>query len=128
MNSNIRNGGNAVAITIKNLRLRTVIGVDEAERRGRQEVIANITFTVAGGQAAESDDLADTVDYAALSDRIAQEVEGSQFRLLEALAGRICRIVLADPKVGQVTVEVDKPGALKSADSVSATCRAERKR
>ncbi len=64
--------------------------------------------------AAASDDLADTVDYAALHDLVAAIVGGPSFELIEGLAGAIARATLAatDPLVVEaVEVRVRKPEA-----------------
>lgn len=64
--------------------------------------------------AAASDDLADTIDYAALFDLVAAIVTGPSFDLIEGLAGAIARATLAatDPRlVGAVEVRVRKPQA-----------------
>jgi len=113
-------------IHLKNLRLRTVIGVEQQERETTQDVIVNVTMDFDAGKAVAADDVAETVDYSALERRIREEAEQSSFRLLEKLASRILEIVMADPKVQRATVEVDKPGALKFVDSVSVSCRADR--
>ena len=111
-----------LTIRIKNLRLRTVLGVDQAERQRPQEVMINVAIALADSAAADSDDLADTIDYSALEQSIADRVESRQFHLLEKLAGCIMEIVRAEPKVGSAVVEVAKPAALKRADAVSVVC------
>ena len=115
-----------MVIRIKNLRLRTIIGTHDQERESAQDVIVNVAMEFDGAAAAASDDIQDAVNYQALTERIVQEVEASSFYLLEKLAAGILEIVLADPKVQKATVEVDKPGALDLADSVSVSCSAER--
>lgn len=115
-------------ISIKNLRLRTIVGVYEWERQQSQEVIVNLQIEFDGDQAAKSDRLEDTIDYKALKGRIMEEVEKSQFLLLERLAGRVLEIVMAEPRVQHASVEVDKPHALRFADSVSVQCQGSRKR
>ncbi len=114
-------------IKIKNLRLRTIIGVCRWERRCPQDIIVNVTMEFDGAQAVQSDDIKDTVDYATTKRRIIEEVENASFNLLEKLAGRILELVMEDPKVQSATVEIDKPNALRFADSVSVRCSAERK-
>jgi len=60
----------------------------------------------------DSDDLARTVDYARVYDRVAQLVTGERHRLLETLAGRLARDVLErEPLVRAVDVRVHKPHA-----------------
>lgn len=115
-------------IRIKNLRLRTIIGVNEWERTQAQEVVVNVEMEFDGTAAAGSDDLADTIDYKSLKRRIMERVEASSFFLLEKLASEILRIVTAEPRVIRATVEVDKPAALRFADSVSVVCSGGRER
>lgn len=113
-------------IRIKNLRLRTIIGVNEWERTRSQEIVLNILLEFDGRPAAQSDDVRDTIDYSALKRRLLQEVEQTHFLLLEKLADFVLRIAMEDPRVLRAQVEIDKPHALRFADSVSITAEARR--
>jgi len=115
-------------IRIKNLRLRAIIGLNDWERKVQQDLILNIMLEFDGEEAGRSDDIADTVDYKAMKQRIRSEVEASQYRLLEALASHVLKLVMVDERVQRASVEVDKPHALRFADSVSVTCSGERSR
>ncbi len=113
-------------IRIKNLRLRTVIGIFDWERKTRQEVIVNVTLEFDGSKAAQSDRIEDSVDYKSLTKRIIAEVEQSSFQLIEALANHVLGLVMSDERVRRAEIEIDKPGALRFAESVSVSCSAER--
>ena len=113
-------------IRIKNLRLRTVIGINDWERKDLQDVIINIEMEYDGSRAAETDSIGDTVDYKEITKSVIEAVTASSFNLLDALARHILSIVLKDPGVERATVEVDKPHALRFADSVSISCSGER--
>ena len=113
-------------IRIKNLRLRTIIGVNDWEREQAQDVIVNVQAEFDADKPAASDDLNDAVDYQAMTHRIMAEVENSSYFLLERLAAKVLDQVMADPKVQRATVELDKPQALRFTDSVSVSCTAER--
>lgn len=113
-------------IRIKNLRLRAIIGIYEWERKNKQEVVVNVEFEFDGEKAANSDAIEDSVDYKTLTKKIISEVEGSSFQLLEALSSHILGIVMDDARVKRATVEVDKPGALRFAKSVSVVASSER--
>ena len=89
-------------------------------------MIINIEVAFDGEKAGQSDDITDTVDYKAVKQRIRTEVESSHYKLLEALAAHILDIAMEDEKVQRASVEVDKPHALRFADSVSVTCSRER--
>lgn len=112
-------GREMATIRITNLRLRTVIGVNDWERACRQDVVVNIKIGFDAGKACESDAIKDTVDYKAMTKRIIEEVEAASFFLLEKLAKRIVDIVMESPSVEEAAVRVDKPLALRFADSVS---------
>lgn len=106
-------------IHIRGLRLRTTIGVAQWERKARQDLIINITIHGDQRKAGKSDDLADTVDYKAIRDGLVAFIEASSFQLLETLANAIAEQVLAADGVEAVDVTIDKPGALRFADSVA---------
>lgn len=109
-------------IRIKNLRLRAIVGINEWERQQAQEVVVNAEMEFDGDRAVASDDIGDTIDYKKLKKQIMAEVEGSSYFLLEKLAGRVLEIIRADGRIRRAMVEIDKPAALRFADSVSVTC------
>lgn len=107
-------------IHIKDLLLRAVIGINEEERRNKQDVVVNITLYT-DHTATASDDIADTVNYRTLAKQTIKLVEESQFYLVEKLALEITELCLADPRVERAIVTVEKPGALRFARSVGVT-------
>lgn len=108
-------------IQIKDLLLRTIIGINEEERRNRQDVLINLMLQVDTRPAGGSDDIDQAVNYRTLTKRIIQVVETSQFYLVEKLAAEIAAICLDDPRVERVRITVEKPGALRFARSVGVT-------
>jgi D-erythro-7,8-dihydroneopterin triphosphate epimerase len=108
-------------IHIKDLLLRAIIGVNQEERRDRQDVLINLVLHVDTRPAGVSDDIDQAVNYRILTKRIIQLVETSQFYLVEKLAAEIAAICLDDPRVERVRVTLEKPGALRFARSVGVT-------
>jgi D-erythro-7,8-dihydroneopterin triphosphate epimerase len=106
-------------ILISDLAARCLIGVNEDERREKQDVIINLTVWADLRRAGVSDKFEDTVDYRDLKKRLLAMVEKSEFFLLEALAEAIAQECLADKRIEQVQVRVDKPLALRHARSVA---------
>lgn len=102
-------------VFIRDLALRCIIGVFPEERREKQDVVINVEMHTDLRAAGRSDDLNDTVDYKAIKKAILKLVEGSEFQLIESLAERIADLALANEKVEQVIVTIDKPGALRFA-------------
>ncbi len=107
-------------IVVRDLRVRCIIGVDDEERRERQDVLLNLDIFTDLRKAGKSDRLEDALDYRALKKRIVQMVENSGYHLVEALAESVADICLESPLVRSVRVRVEKPGALRFALSVGA--------
>ena len=86
-------------------------GVYAFERDQGQDFVVDITATTDLSGAAESDDLADTVDYSALATAVVADIERDPVNLIEKLADRIASTCLRDPRIATVTVTVHKPQA-----------------
>jgi len=114
-------------IRITDLRLRAIIGTNDWERKKKQDVVVNVVFNYDAAKASANDDLRHAVDYKEMTKAIIKEVGASQFFLLEKLADVILKIVLSFPKVKEASVRVDKPKALRFADSVSVEVTRKRK-
>lgn len=105
-------------IHIRDILARCIIGVNEEERHNKQDVIINLTLHADIRKAGQTDDFRDTVDYKAVKQRVLGLVEDSQYFLIEALAEAIARTCLEFDLVEEVTVLVEKPGALRFARTV----------
>ena len=99
-------------IQIRQFKLNTVIGVYPRERETPQTVIMDLTLHTDLQVAGRSDQLTDTIDYAALVARVRKAVAKSRFQLLEALAEHIAGLCLRESRIAAVDVTVAKPGAL----------------
>ena len=98
-------------ITLSGLRVRGRHGVYEAERVQGQDFLVDVVLELDLAPAARSDDVADTVHYGELAQRLAAIVAGEPVRLIETLADRLAAACLADARVRAVTVTVHKPQA-----------------
>ena len=105
-------------IVIKDLLLRCIIGINEEERREKQDVLINIEMSLTFSEASKKDDITKTVDYKKINKKIIATVENSKFFLVETLAEKIAQICLDNVKIRKVKVSVEKPGALRFARSV----------
>jgi dihydroneopterin aldolase len=115
-------------ITLTGLRVRGNHGVYDFERRDGQEFVVDVDLELSIAKAAASDDVADTVDYGELAQRLAQVIGGEPVNLLETLADRLATVCLADERVAAATVTVHKPQAplVVSFTDVAVTIRRER--
>jgi FolB domain-containing protein len=108
-------------IEIKDLLVRAIIGVNDWERRDRQDVLINLTLHVDLRTPGEHDALDGSVNYRSVAKRVIEGVESSRRQTLEALAADIARLCLGEPGVERVRVSVEKPHALRFARSVGVT-------
>lgn len=114
-------------IRITNLRLQAIIGTNDWERHKKQTILINIRLDYNAAKASQSDNIQDALDYKILTKKIIKMVESSQFFLLEKLTQKILDIILEYPLVREAQVRVDKPLALRYADSVSIEMSKKRK-
>ncbi|MGW0518001.1 dihydroneopterin aldolase [Crossiella sp. NPDC003009] len=98
-------------ITLTGLRVRGHHGVFEHEKRDGQDFLIDITVWLDLDVAAETDDLADTLDYGALAQRAAAIVGGEPYDLIETVAARVVDEVMTDRRVHAAEVTVHKPSA-----------------
>jgi dihydroneopterin aldolase len=99
-------------VSVRDLAVRTVIGVHDWERAIEQTLVFNVDMvprTADVRTAAASDDLADALDYSAVAATIAAVVREGQFRLIETAAERVAERLLSDHKLTRLRLEVRKP-------------------
>jgi dihydroneopterin aldolase len=96
-------------VSIRDLRVSTVIGVYEWERGIEQTLVFSVDMAANVAAAAASDDIADALDYSAVAQTIRTVVTDGKFQLIETAAERVAERLLADYRLGWVRVEVAKP-------------------
>ena len=105
-------------IVVRDLLLRTFVGINNDERVNRQDVVLNLTLHVDTRPAASSDDIADAINYRTIAKNVIAHVEQSRYMLVETMAEEVARLCLSDKRVKHVEVAVEKPTALRFARSV----------
>lgn len=105
-------------IYIRDLEISTVIGIFDWERKIRQTVSLDFDFATDIRRAAASDNIADALDYKAITKRVISFVEKSEFQLVETLAERTAALVLEEFPVSWLRLRLGKPGALRGSRDV----------
>ena len=95
-------------ISIVDLEVFYRVGVPDAERAKPQRLLLTVEMDFDFSKAAKSDDIADTIDYFAVSQRLLKFGDGREWKLIEKLAADIADMILAEFKPQSVTVEVKK--------------------
>lgn len=98
-------------ITLTGLTARGHHGVFDFERRDGQDFTVDVVLELDLAPAARSDDVADTVHYGELAERLVQVITGDPVNLIETLAERLADRCLSDRRVRVATVTVHKPHA-----------------
>jgi len=108
-------------INIRNLRLRTFIGFNPEEMEKRQDVVINIEINYRMSEAVVDDNVEQALNYKTVAKKVIRHVEQGRFLLLEKLVADVLEICSDNPGVIHSRVTIDKPHALRFADSVSLT-------
>lgn len=105
-------------VIIKNLLARGIIGIRDWERKRKQDILINITLHTDTRQAADTDDIKDCADYSTITKKVQAHAESADRFTVEALANDLALLCLRENNVFKATVRVEKPGAVRFAESV----------
>jgi len=105
-------------VFIEGLEIEALIGIYDWERRIRQPLRFDLEMAFDNRVPAASDDIADTLDYKAVSKRLIEFVGQSGFGLVETLAERCAALVIEEFGVSWLRLKLSKPGAVRGARAV----------
>ena len=110
-------------LELNGIDVECIIGERPDERTHPQRLCVDVVLTI-GDRASETDELADTVDYAALAERIRTALVEAKCRMIERAAKVVADLCLADAKVSAANVRVTKSGAIPHLESAAAVIEA----
>tara|TARA_R110000803_G_C11763193_1_gene294209 strand:- start:48 stop:422 length:375 start_codon:yes stop_codon:yes gene_type:complete len=113
-------------VQIKNLLLRAYIGIKDEEIDNLQDVIINVCLTYDAAEAIDRNEITAALNYRTITKQIIGHVDSNRFALLERLTHEVLNIVMEHGAVQWAQVEIDKPHALRYAESVSVCLEARR--
>lgn len=113
-------------IFLHDMRVETVVGIWEWERRIRQWVSIDLEMGGDIRRAAAADHIEATLNYKAVAKRVQHFVAASSYQLVETLAQKIADLVLDEFDVPWIRVRVSKPGAIRGARDVGVVIWRER--
>ncbi len=117
---------NCDKIEIRGLVVRAILGINDDERVNRQNVVIHLTLFADTRPAAVSDSIDDTVNYRSVAKQVIALAESTEYFLVERLAAKIAELCLEDERVKRTIVQVEKPDALRFAESVGVTIERDR--
>ncbi|HMJ89526.1 MAG TPA: dihydroneopterin aldolase [Candidatus Acidoferrum sp.] len=95
-------------ITIRDLEVFFCVGVPDEERATPQRLLITIEMEHDFSAAASSDDLTNTIDYYAVSQRVLRFGDGAHWKLIETLAADLAQVIVEEFQPTRVAVEVKK--------------------
>ncbi len=107
-------------VLINNLLVRGILGINDDEREKPQDILINIVIYTDLNRAGVTDDIADTVNYRTIAKKVQKHAETAARFTVEALATDLANLCLEEPGVQRVRVRVEKPHAVRFAQSVGA--------
>lgn len=119
MNKGVIDSASYDVIVLEQIKLVSLIGVNEWERRTPKQLKLDLTLAVDTAAAAQTDALSETLDYSAVVALVVSFTGESEFQLLEALAEGIADQVLETYSVPWVRLKLTKPGVMSGVEAVS---------
>ena len=105
-------------VFIEQLSVITTIGVYDWEQTIEQQLVFDIEMAWDNRKSAKSDDVADCLSYADISEAVVKHVEGSRFALVERVAEEVAELLLSRFNSPWVRIKLSKPGAVARATNV----------
>jgi dihydroneopterin aldolase len=105
-------------IFLHGLTVECIIGFIEWERRIKQTIVLDVEMPVDCARAAQTDNVAETLDYKKVAKRLIAFVSTSEFKLVETLAHRTALLILEEFGVDWVRLSINKPGAIRGSKDV----------
>lgn len=104
-------------IKIKNLRIKTIIGIYDWEQNFEREIIINANIFTNYNNSLVTDEIEDTIDYDKIVSDIKTLTKEKKFKLIEKLAQEVMNLIMRNKKVKKCQLEIDKVGAVEGLES-----------
>ncbi|MGU9978004.1 MAG: dihydroneopterin aldolase [Candidatus Oxydemutatoraceae bacterium WSBS_2016_MAG_OTU14] len=111
-------------IVLEQLKVNTIIGVFEWEKRMPQDVMIDLEMEFDTSKAALSDDIADTLNYKDVAKCVLPSFSTTNtFALIETLAEKLASLLLEKYALEQIKVSISKPMAVRGSKNVKVIVR-----
>ena len=105
-------------IILTDLRIDAFIGIWDWEKRNPQTISIDLEMQMDTKKASQSDSIEDALDYKAVSKRVKQFIQESQFNLIETVAENVAKIILEEFDVQWLKLRISKPFAIRGSKNV----------
>ena len=106
------------AIFIKDFIIQEIIGIHEHEKTKKQKIKFNVVLDVNQNSIPDEKDIKSIVDYEKITNKLKNLVKNKKYNFLESLAEDSFKEIFEDKRINSVKIKIEKPDAIKNADSV----------
>jgi len=106
------------AVFIKNFIIEEIIGFYKHEKEKKQKIIFNIVLDIDQNSLPDEKDIKSIVDYEKITNKLEILTKSKKYNFLESLAEDSFKEIFEDKRINSVTIKIEKPEAIKNADSV----------
>ena len=105
-------------VFIKDFIIQEIIGIHEHEKIKKQKIKFNIVVNVNQNTVPDEKDIKSIVDYEKITNKLENLVRNKKYNFLESLAEDSFKEIFEDKRISSVKIKIEKPDAIKNADSV----------
>jgi len=105
-------------VFIKNFIIEEIIGIHEHEKIKKQKIKFNIVLDVNQSSVPDEKDIKSIVDYEKITNKLENLTKSKKYNFLESLAEDSFKEIFEDKRINSVTIKIEKPEAIKNAESV----------
>ena len=105
-------------VFIKDFIVQEIIGIHEHEKTKKQKIKFNIVVNVNQNTVPDEKDIKSIVDYEKITNKLENLVKNKKYNFLESLAEDSFKEIFEDKRINSVKIKIEKPDAIKNADSV----------
>jgi len=105
-------------VFIKDFIIQEIIGIHEHEKTKKQKIKFNIVVNVNQNTVPDERDIKSIVDYEKITNKLENLVKNKKYNFLESLVEDSFKEIFEDKRINSVKIKIEKPDAIKNADSV----------
>ena len=105
-------------VFIKNFIIEEIIGIHEHEKIKKQKIKFNIVLDVNQSSVPDEKDIKSIVDYEKITNKLENLTKSKKYNFLESLAEDSFKEIFEDKRINSVVIKIEKPEAIKNAESV----------
>ena len=106
------------SVLIKNFIIQEIIGIHEHEKIKKQKIKFNIVIDIDQNILPNEKDIKSIVDYEKITNNLKNLVKNKKYNFLESLAEDSFKKIFEDKRINSLKITIEKPDAIKNANSV----------